>query len=176
MSEPFTGEIRMFGFNFAPRNWAFCNGQLLPISQNSALFSLLGTMYGGDGRTTFGLPNLQSRVPVHQGTGPGLSNRQMGQTGGAETVTLTIPEMPSHTHNVQMMAESRPANSTDPTGTILATGPTAYRSNTPAEDVAMDPNAVRQTSQGGNIGHQNMMPFQVVNFCVAMFGLYPSRS
>lgn len=176
MSEPFIGEIRMFGFNFAPRNWSFCNGQLLPISQNSALFSLLGTSYGGDGRTTFGLPEMRGRTPVHYGSGPGLTPRQIGQRSGQEGVTLTPAQLPSHNHAAQMKAESRPANLTDPTNAILANGPTAYRANTPAEDVNMDANAVTIANTGGNQPHDNMMPYAAVNFCIALFGIFPSRS
>jgi len=118
MSEPFVGEIRMFGFNFAPQGWALCNGQLLPISQNTALFSLLGTTYGGDGRTTFALPDMRSRVPVCQGQGPGLSPYAEGQAGGAETVTLAATQMPGHTHPVK--ASSSPAASGQPEGRALA--------------------------------------------------------
>jgi len=176
MSEPFTGEIRMFGFNFAPRSWAFCDGQLISISQNSALFSLLGTVYGGDGRTTFALPEMRGRVPMHLGSGPALSPRQIGQRSGQEGVTLTPAEMPAHSHTAQMKAESRPANATDPNNAILAAGPTAYRANTPAEDVNMDANAIAVANTGGNQPHNNMMPYAVVNFCISLFGIYPSRS
>ena len=176
MADPFLGEIKMGGWNFAPRGYALCDGQLLPIAQYTALFSLLGTMFGGDGRTTFGLPELRGRVPMHQGTGPGLSPRSMGQKGGEETHTLSIAEMPAHNHSVRMAAESRPAATNDPNGNILAAGVDAYRANSPRDDVLMDANALQQQTQGGSQSHNNMQPFQVVNYVIALQGLYPSRS
>lgn len=176
MSEPFIGEIRMAGFNFAPRGWALCDGQLIAISQNSAMFSLLGTSYGGDGRTTFGLPELRGRTPVHQGAGPGLTGRSMGQRGGQQSVTLTESQIPSHSHVATMRAESRPGNAATPEGNIIAAGSNIFRANTPAEDKVMDPNSVLVSNTGGNQAHDNMAPFQVVNFVIAMIGLYPSRS
>jgi len=172
MSEPFIAEIRIFGFNFAPRGWAFCNGQLLPVAQNTALFSLVGTTYGGDGRTTFGLPNLQGRAPMHPGRGPGLTARRLGQSGGTETVTLTEAQMPAHTH--KMSCNSNDANSQSAAGGFLATeiGPAQMYATTGAASMASD--AVGTT--GGGQAHTNPQPFLSVNFCIALMGLYPPRS
>ena len=174
MSEPFIAEIRIFPYNFAPRNWAFCDGQLLPISQNTALFSLVGTTYGGDGRTTFGLPNLQGRLPMHPGNGPGLTPRQLGETGGTETVTLTAAQMPSHGHAIQ--ANSNPADLSSPTtnrSLARSSGGFAWQdTNNNLADLA--PQAVTQA--GGGQPHNNLMPYTVFNFCIALIGLYPSRS
>lgn len=171
MSEAFIGEIRMFGGNFAPRGWAFCDGQLLAISENDALFSLLGTTYGGDGRTTFGLPDLRGRVPIHQGSGPGLSPRSMGSRFGSENETLTVNQLPSHSHPLQ--ASSEPANSSNPQGQVLAEAGSdrVYRSAAP--DVSMAPTAISRV--GGSQSHTNMMPFQCVNFIIALFGVFPSQ-
>lgn len=172
MSEPFVGEVRMFAGNFAPRGWAFCDGQLLAVSQNDALFSLLGTIYGGDGRTTFGLPDLRGRLPIHAGSGPGLSPRQLGSRGGAEQVTLTTNQMPSHSH--QFSANS--ANATDNTPSSTATT---------AKGVGFDPyiaengttpmNSANISAVGGSRSHTNLMPFLCVHFIMALVGIYPSR-
>ena len=171
MSEPFIGEIRMFAGNFAPRSWAFCDGQLLAVSQNDALFSLFGTIYGGDGRTTFGLPDLRGRIPLHQGTGPGLSNRRIGQKSGAETHTLSVNELPSHSH--VLSASTSPAGDQDPTGNVTATSTSTnlYGNNTAR---TMRDDAV--ANAGGSQAHANVMPFLCVNFIVALFGIYPSRN
>lgn len=166
----------MFAGNFAPRGWAFCDGQLLPISSNSALFSLIGTTYGGDGRTTFGLPDLRGRVSIHPGNGPGLTSRRWGDKGGVEAVTLNVSEMPAHAHSVQMRAESRPGNSPDPVGKILASGSNIFRDNTPKDDVIMDAAAVTESSVGGNLGHTNMQPFTAIYHIIALQGIFPSRS
>ncbi|MGD2111336.1 MAG: tail fiber protein [Phycisphaerae bacterium] len=172
MSEPFVGEIRIFAGNFAPRGWALCDGQLLAVSQNEALFSLLGTIYGGDGRTTFGLPDIRGRLPVHMGTGPGLSSRPIGQKGGEEKLTLTTNQLPSHTHTYQASRDVA-ADSTG-TGNALGESPsiTLYRAATPT--VPMSANAV--TKVGGSQNHTNLMPFQCVHFIIALLGIYPSRS
>ncbi|MGD9101677.1 MAG: tail fiber protein [Anaerolineae bacterium] len=171
MSEPFVGEIRMFAGNFAPRGWAFCDGQLLAVSQNDALFSLFGTIYGGDGRTTFGLPDLRGRIPVHQGQGPGLSNRRLGQKGGAERVTLNSNQLPAHSH--PLMASSDAASATSPSGSMLGTpGFNAYASAAPAD--AMNASAIGNA--GGGQGHSNLQPFLCINFIVALVGIYPSRN
>jgi microcystin-dependent protein len=173
MSEPFLAEIRIFAGNFAPRGWAFCNGQLLPIAQNTALFSLIGTTYGGDGRATTGLPNLQGRAPMHPGRGPGLTARRLGEKGGAETVTITEAQMPNHTHTLQ--ASGRPATQDDPSeAQYLApvTGATPY--NAPNNLDAMASQALPNT--GGNQPHNNLQPFLTLNFIIALVGLYPSRS
>ncbi len=171
MSEPFVGEIRMFAGNFAPRGWAFCDGQLLAVSQNDALFSLLGTIYGGDGRTTFGLPDLRGRVPIHAGTGPGLSPRRLGAKAGAENVTLTTNQLPSHTHPVQ--GTSDPADSTDPATRLPAQATTINLFASSAPTVNFASQAVPNV--GGSRSHTNLMPFLCINFIIALFGIYPSR-
>lgn len=172
MADPFVGEIRMFAGTFAPRDWAFCDGQLLAISQNDALFSLLGTYYGGDGRTTFGLPDLRGRLPVHQGSGPGLSPRNMGTRSGAESVTLTADELPGHLHLMQ--ASTATASSPNPAGQVTAVdqGANLYSTTAPTEHLAAG--AVSQT--GGSQPHDNLMPYSCVHFIIALNGIYPSRS
>jgi microcystin-dependent protein len=174
MSEPFIAEIRIFAGNFAPRNWAFCNGQLLPIAQNTALFSLVGTTYGGDGRTTFGLPNLQGRAPMHPGNGPGLTSRRLGETGGASTHTLVVQEMPSHSHALKCAAD--PADSGDPADSLLA-------ESSPLKDQQFSTGDQTAPMHSGNIGatgggqpHNNLPPYLAMNFIIALVGLYPSRS
>ena len=171
MSEPFVGEIRMFAGNFAPRGWAFCDGQLLAVSQNDALFSLLGTIYGGDGRTTFGLPDMRGRIPIHAGQGPGLSSRRLGAKSGAENVTLTTNQMPSHSHDFNVT--TKPASSDSPAGHMLAdmTPAALYTDKAPARVVATS--AIANT--GGAQHHSNLQPFLCVNFIIALFGIYPSR-
>lgn len=176
MADPFLAEIRMWGCNFNPRGWAFCDGQLLPIAQNTALFSLVGTTYGGDGRTTFGLPNLQGRAALHQGRGPGLSDYRLGQVGGAENVTLAETQIPSHNHNA--VGNDAEGSASSPAGNVWAT-PGADRDLVWYEagngsTVDMATNALANT--GNSQPHQNLMPFQVVNFCIALQGTYPSRS
>jgi microcystin-dependent protein len=170
VSEPFLGEIRSFGFNFAPQGWATCNGQLLSISQNTALFSLLGTFYGGNGETTFALPNLQSRVGIHQGQGTGLSAYQLGQFSGSESVTLTLGQMPLHTHG--LMANASPATSTRPDGTVLARGPSAYAAA--PDGTAMNAGAI--AGVGGGQPHTIIQPYLCLNFCIALQGIFPSRN
>ena len=171
MSNPFVGEIRMFAGNFAPRSWAFCDGQLLAVSQNDALFSLFGTIYGGDGRTTFGLPDLRGRVPLHMGQGPGLSNRSIGSKSGTEKVTLTTAELPAHTHT--WPGSSAGGQNSTPVGNAPAT-PTSniYQTNT-GTTVAMKSDMLAST--GGSTQHDNMMPFLCIHFIVCLFGIYPSR-
>jgi len=178
MSEPFVAEVRMWALNFAPRGWAFCNGALLPISQNTALFSLIGTTYGGDGRTTTALPNLQGRVPMHPGRGPGLSPRILGQRGGAEAIVLQEVQMPSHGHTAR--ASDDPGTSDDPTGRVLsdAVNPNNQKVvplyHTLDAPKAMNAGAV--TSTGGGQAHDNMQPSLAINFCIALVGVYPSRA
>jgi len=170
MSEPFVGEVRMFAGNFAPRGWAFCDGQLLAVSQNDALFSLFGTIYGGDGRTTFGLPDLRGRIPIHAGTGPGLSPRRLGAKGGAEKVTLTVNQLPSHSHPLQ--ATSANASSRNPSGLGLS------RAQFDAYHEDLDPLTLSNksvTNVGGSRSHTNLQPFLCINYIVALFGIYPSR-
>lgn len=173
---PFIAQVIPFAGNFAPRGWAFCDGQLLPISQNTALFSLVGTIYGGDGRTTMGLPDLRGRAAIHPGRGPGLTAYQLGEKGGQEVVTLNTLEIPQHNHSVNTVAESRAGNLTDPGGNMLASGSTIYRSNTPADDVDMDPAMIRQNTVGANLAHENRPPFLALNYIIALVGTYPSRS
>lgn len=175
MSEPFLGEIRMFGFQFAPEGWAMCNGQTLSISQNTALFSLLGTMYGGNGTTTFQLPNLQSRVPIHQGQGPGLSSYVMGQSSGAETVTLTSSEIPSHNHLLNCNTAGGNAASPQNSYPAVESTGTSLDYNTAATSGAtMNAGAIALT--GGGEAHTNIQPYLCVNFCIAMEGVFPSRN
>ena len=172
MSEPFVGEIRIFAANFAPRGWAFCEGQLLAVSQNDALFSLLGTIYGGDGRTTFGLPDLRGRVPVHRGPGPGLSDRRLGSRGGVEHVTLLPGQMPAHSHGFR--ASMNPVEATaGPNGSVVAdTGSVKIYA---ASQTSVDLNPASITNTGQGQAHGNLAPFLCVNFIIALFGIYPSR-
>jgi microcystin-dependent protein len=174
MSEPFIAEIRMFGGSFAPRGWAFCNGQLLSIGQNQALFSLLGTTFGGDGRVTFALPNLQSRVPMHAGQGPGLSPRTPGEAAGEEAHSLLATEMPAHTHAARGV--SAKGNSNSPVGRAWAkdAGVQSATYSNAAPDQSMSAAAIAPT--GGSQPHNNMPPFLVVNFIIALEGIYPSRN
>ncbi|TDR22423.1 phage tail protein [Marinicella litoralis] len=171
MSEPFVGEIRMFAGNFAPRGWAFCDGQLLAVSQNDALFSLLGTVYGGDGRTTFGLPDMRGRIPNHAGTGPGLSQRRLGEKYGTETVTLTVNQLPSHQHDFQ--ASTAPGSENNPNGQYLAASPNVRLLRPVPPNANLLNTSVNNT--GGSQSHNNMMPYLCVNFIIALFGIYPSR-
>jgi microcystin-dependent protein len=172
MSEPFVGEIRMFAGNFAPRSWALCDGQLLAISQNDALFSLLGTIYGGDGRTTFGLPDLRGRIPIHAGSGPGLTPRSLGSRSGNEKVTLTEAQIPRHNHRLRAV-QSR-ANSGDPQGALLAAADAdVYASSGSLTNLAGDSIA---DSPGSGQSHDNIQPFLCVNFIIALVGVFPSRN
>lgn len=172
MSEPFVGEIRMFAGNFAPRGWAFCDGQLLAVSQNDALFSLLGTIYGGDGRTTFGLPDARGRVPIHAGSGPGLSPRRLGAKGGAENVTLTVNQLPSHTH--PMNASMDLAADSNPQGNVPGQSPSIdlYIEDTQTQNMA----STALTNTGGSRSHTNLSPFLCINMIIALVGIYPSRN
>jgi microcystin-dependent protein len=174
MSEPFIAEIRMFGFNFAPQDWAFCNGQTLPIQQNTALYSVIGVTYGGDGRTTFMLPNLQGRAPMCAGQVTGLTPRSLGQSGGAANVTLTTAQMPTHTHAVNA-STSTTGNLPDPNNAIWAqvSGRNAKAYTATATPAAMNPAALSTT--GGSSQHNNLMPYQVLNFCIALVGVFPVR-
>jgi microcystin-dependent protein len=169
MSEPFIAEIRIFAGNFAPRGWAFCSGQLLPIAQNTALFSLIGTTYGGDGRTTTALPNLKGRAAMHAGTGPGLTRRRLGEKAGAESVALAESQMSSHTH--QLVGTEEDIDGTSPVGSYLATGNDLYSASggsTLAGSALPD--------VGGTQPHNNMQPYLALNFIIALTGVYPSRS
>lgn len=173
MSQPFVGQLMCVGFNFAPEGWALCNGQLLSIEQNTALFSLIGTFYGGDGRTTFALPNLQGRVPVHMGNGLGLTPYTVGEQYGVENVTLQIPNMPTHTHAVN--CDSGKGNKPAPNGNYPAAdaaGVTAEYAATAAS--TMNPGMIG--ASGGNQPHENRQPSLVLNWIIALQGIYPSRS
>ncbi|PLY01014.1 MAG: phage tail protein [Desulfuromonas sp.] len=172
MSEPFVAEIRIFAGNFAPRSWAFCDGQLLPISQNTALFSLIGTTYGGDGRTTTALPNLQGRAPMHPGRGPGLTSHRLGERGGLETVTLTEAQMPSHNHTPR--AANVPATMNAPDGSTALARSVGGNSYAPAANLVPMADGVLAPS-GSSQAHNNMQPFLTLNYIIALQGLYPSR-
>ena len=173
MSDQFVGEIRCFGFNFAPVGWALCNGQIMSISQNTALFSLLGTQYGGNGTTTFGLPNLQSRVPVGFGQGPGLSNYAIGETGGMESLSISLNEMGSHAH--ALSGGTTNANDKRPiTGSTFAASAGANYYAPPGPLVALNAGTVLPT--GGSLPHVNLQPYLTFNFCIALQGIFPPRS
>jgi microcystin-dependent protein len=175
MFPPYVGEIMMFGGNFAPQGWAFCDGSLLAINQNAVLFNLIGTTYGGDGQNTFGLPDLRGRMPIHQGQGPGLSSYNIGQSGGTETVTLTSNQIPSHTHLINSVNAN--GNSKTPVGTTIpanvsGTNTNAYSSA--ATDSNMSPTIVGNA--GGNNPHNNIQPILVINYCISLFGVFPSQN
>ena len=167
MSEPFLAEIKIVGFNFAPRGWAFCDGQILPINQNQSLYSLLGTTYGGDGRTSFALPELRGRTPIHVGAGHAL-----GQKSGEETHALTIAEIPNHDHAVK--ASSGNGNAPLAPGSVLAAFQNGYSSPSDSGMVDLQPGTIANTGSGQ--GHNNMQPYLTLNFCIALTGLFPSRN
>jgi len=173
MADPFVAEIRIFPFFFAPKGWAFCDGQLLPISQNTALFSLLGTFYGGDGKSTFALPNLQGSVPIHPGQGSGLSQYFLGQQGGSETVTLLDSEMPAHAHTVMAVAGGFGGNTGVPDGNSFAKSGQGNAYTTAANLVQMSDEAL--SVAGADFPHNNMMPYLTLNFCIALQGVFPPR-
>ncbi len=168
--DPFIGQITMFGGNFAPRGWALCDGQLLSISSNQALFSILGTTFGGDGRTTFGLPDLRGRVAMHPGTGSGLTTRSLGERGGAETVTLNTNQIPSHSHEVQCKAEGGGEHT--PVNNFCSLSPDGDYSTT--ADNIMDVAMIKNT--GGTQAHNNVQPYHCVNYIIALVGTFPSRN
>jgi microcystin-dependent protein len=172
MAQPFVGEIRMFAGNFAPAGWMFCEGQLLPISENEVLFQLIGTTYGGDGQSTFALPDLRGRLPVHQGQGPGLSNRILAETFGVESVTLTANQIPVHTH--ALSASNALGDSNGPGGKVPArsTNIDLYSGDPPDMNMA----AASIASAGGSQPHDNFQPFLCVNFIISLFGIFPSQS
>ncbi len=170
MSEPFVAEIRIFAGNFAPRSWAFCNGQLLPISQNTALFSLIGTTYGGDGRTTTALPNLKGRAPMHPGRGPGLTSKRLGQRGGSEMITLSEAQIPNHTHTLRGSGEDN--DTSQPAGHVYGGDVAAYAAPNNLGSMAGE----ILDNDGGSQPHNNLQPFLTLTFIIALQGLYPSRS
>ncbi|BCG77405.1 phage tail protein [Mesorhizobium sp. 113-3-3] len=175
MADPFVAEIRIFPFNFAPKGWAWCDGQLLPLSQNTALFSLLGTTYGGDGKSNFALPDLQGSVPMHPGQGPGLSLHDLGETGGSETVTLLESEIPMHNHTMRATVENGTQGTLTP-GITLATSANGavFQKTTNANLVPMSPNALAPA--GGDQPHNNMQPYLTCYFCIALQGVFPPRT
>ena len=173
MSSPYIGELRMFGGNFAPVGWAFAAGQLIPISQNDALFNLIGTTYGGDGQNTFALPDLQGRLPVHQGQGPGISQSYViGETGGVETVTLTTNQIPSHSH--AFFGSTAIAQNTQPTDSIVAQSATVQLFISDVASSGFDANMVQPV--GGSQPHENLQPFLCVSFIVSLFGIFPTQN
>lgn len=177
MADPFVAEIRIFGFNFAPKGWAFCDGQILPLSQNTALFSLLGTTYGGNGQSTFALPNMQGNAPMHPGQGPGLSLHDLGETGGTEFVTLLQSEIPFHAHSVGN-AKADAGDTTTPQGSVWAQsgagrGAAALYHEAPATGTV---NPQSLTPAGGDLPHNNMQPYLTLNFCIALQGVFPPRT
>jgi microcystin-dependent protein len=180
MAEPYLGQISLVGFNFAPRNWTLCNGQLLPINQYQSLYSLYGTMYGGDGRTTFALPKMQGRVPIHRGQGAGLTNRVQGHVGGYPTNTLVANNLPAHTHTVtaNMRVSEEDANTADSEGNALAAAAAYNAYVNAAADTNMIANSVSGTSSntGGGTAINNMQPYQAITFIIALTGLFPSRN
>jgi len=169
MAQPYVGEIRMFGGNFAIAGWAFCDGSLLPISENETLFQLIGTTYGGDGQATFALPDLRGRVPVHMGQGPGLSNYQLAQSGGVETVTLTQNQIPSHAH---APVASNTGNSDNPANSFWANSTTGKPYSAAPPAIQMNPGTVLPT--GGSQPHDNMIPYLCVTYLISLFGIFPS--
>ena len=173
--DPFVAEIRIFPFNFAPKGWAWCNGQLMPISQNTALFSLLGTTYGGDGKSNFALPDMQGNAPMHPGQGPGLSLHDLGETGGTETVTLLQSEIPAHSHTMKATVENGTQGTLTPNITLATSiAGSLYQSNTNSNLVTMNPQAI--SPAGGDQPHNNMMPYLTLYFNIALQGVFPPRT
>ena len=174
MADPFVAEIRILPFNFAPKGWAWCDGQLLPLSQNTALFSLLGTTYGGNGKSNFALPDLQGRAPMHPGQGPGLSLHDLGETGGSETVTLLESEIPSHSHIFRGNFNTADVNDPSPARSLARSNPgQLYQSNTASNLTQMAPEAL--TPAGGDQPHNNLMPYLTYYFAIALQGVFPPR-
>jgi microcystin-dependent protein len=174
MADPFVAEIRIFPFNFAPKGWAWCDGQLMPLSQNTALFSLLGTTYGGNGKSNFALPDFQGRAPMHPGQGPGLSLHDLGETGGAETVTLLESEIPAHSHTLMASTEDGVQGSFTPGVTLAnSVGGTLYQTTTNTNLVSMNPSAL--SPAGGDQPHNNLQPYLSFYFCIALQGVFPPR-
>ena len=170
--DPFVAEIRIYPFNFAPKGWAFCDGQLLPISQNTALFSLLGTTYGGDGKSNFALPDMQGNAPMHPGQGPGLSLHDLGETGGSDTVTLLQSEIPLHSHG--LIASATDGNNTKPAGQLFAQGVGVSIWGTVAPNTQFNTSTLAPA--GGGQPHNNRQPYLTLSFCIAMQGVFPPRT
>ncbi len=175
MSEPFIGQVYLVGFNFAARGFAFCDGSLLAISSNTALFSLIGTAFGGNGTTTFALPDLRGRMPIGQGPGPGLTPRSIGQASGSETKILSVNNMPNHTHTAVLMAENGGASANSPSGNLLAQAD-IYLAPGRAPNVALSSDAIALTPVGGSLPFDSMPPFLVMNYQIALVGIFPSRN
>jgi microcystin-dependent protein len=179
MSSPYVGQIFMFAGNFPPSGWALCNGQLMPISENEVLFQLIGTTYGGDGQSTFAMPDMRGRVPVHQGQGGGLSSYTLGQSGGVESVTLTTQQIPIHNHF--LLANASPASSANPSANLTVAfenvsqspNPFAYLPYDGTGQVTMPANSIGQS--GGNQPHENIQPILALNYCISLFGIFPSQ-
>jgi len=183
MSQPYIGQILMVGFNFPPAGWALCNGQLMPISENEALFQLLGTTYGGDGEETFALPNLQSRVPIHMGQGPGVTqNYVIGEMAGVENVTLTTQQIPNHNHNAMVLSGNTSANQSTPAATTIlsdeaqsqANGPLVYVANSGTNQVTLAPQTIQIA--GGSQPHENLQQYLTLNYVISLFGVFPSQN
>lgn len=172
MSSPYIGEIRMFGGNFPPSGWMFCDGQLLPISENDALFTLIGTTYGGDGQSTFALPDLRGRAPIHMGNGPGLGTYSIGEQAGVESVTLTTQQIPSHTH--AWMASTGPGGANSPVNNVIGSPPVMkpYRAGTPGDAMS----AATIQPAGGQQPHENLQPYLTISFIISLFGVFPTQS
>lgn len=172
MAQPYIGEIRMFAGNFAPAGWSFCDGQLMPISENDALFTLIGTTYGGDGQETFALPNLQSRIPIHQGTGPSGVTYQIAEAAGTESETLTLQQIPVHNH--PLLASMGTGTQNSPAGEVLASGSSVsiFRPQAPTQPLA----AQTLNPAGGSQPHENMVPFVCINFIISLFGIFPQQT
>lgn len=171
MADPFVAEIRVFPFNFAPTGWAFCNGQILPLSQNTALFSLLGTIYGGDGKSTFALPDLQGSVPMHPGQGPGLSEHVLGEMSGSQYVTLLQSEIPSHTHGLMTAADDQYESNVATNNALTRSNLNIYSNTLTITQMAFQ----SLSPVGGSLPHNNMMPYLTLNFCIALQGVFPAR-
>ena len=175
--DPFVAEIRIFPFNFAPKGWAFCDGQILPLSQNTALFSLLGTTYGGDGKSNFALPNLQGAAPMQQGQGQGLSLYSLGEVTGTASVTLLTSEMPAHNHTMQADFDHFNAKATAPNGAVMVNdSPKLTFANAPAAPTLQQMNPAMISVAGGSVPHNNLMPYLTLNYCIALQGVYPPRT
>jgi microcystin-dependent protein len=170
MSQPYIGEVRLVGFSFAPYGWSICNGQLISIAENSTLFQLIGTTYGGDGQSTYGLPNLQGRIPIHQGSNS-MNTYVPGQLGGVESVTVTLNQFPAHNHLLSALSTAGGSNS--PTGNVTASLANAYFKATPADPMS---SAALGSSGGGSLPHDNMQPYLALNWVIALFGIFPSQS